>query len=82
MNDYRGTPLKEGDKVAIYWGHNELVTAEVHKIQGNAAKVKVIQQSRAVISDPTKLSGYSVTYTPYEVISKWKRGECMVKLPD
>lgn len=24
MTDYRGTPLKEGYKVAIYWGYNEL----------------------------------------------------------
>lgn len=42
MNDYRGTPLKEGDKVAIYWGHNELQDGIIRQIKGNKAKVEVL----------------------------------------
>lgn len=64
MNDYRGTPLKEGDKVAIYWGHNELVTAIISRIRFQQAKVKV-----QVGMAPGDL-----------VESEWKRGDCMVKL--
>lgn len=70
MNDYRGTPLKEGDKVAIYWGYNSLATAIIHNIKGNAAKVKV------------QIKHYPRGADPYieEVLSKWKHGDCMVKL--
>lgn len=59
MKDYRGTPLREGDTVAIYWGSNTLKTGIVHLIRGNHCKVKIY-------------NGASV--------SKWKAGECMVKL--
>lgn len=66
MNDYRGTPLEVGDKVAIYWGYNELVTGIISRISRQQAKVK-IQNGMA----------------PGDIIeSKWKRGSCMVKLPD
>jgi|AGFT01.1.fsa_nt_gi hypothetical protein len=41
MTDYRRTPLKEGDTVAIYWGYNDLKTGTVVKIQGARAKVEV-----------------------------------------
>lgn len=64
MNDYRGTPLKEDDKVAMYWGYNELVTGIISKIKGQQAKVKV-----QVGMSPGDI-----------VESKWKRGTCMVKL--
>ncbi|AFH20950.1 hypothetical protein CL97_gp066 [Cronobacter phage CR9] len=72
MNDYRGTPLKEGDKVAIYWGYNSLETAIIHNIQGKVAKVRV------------QIKHHPRGAEPYieEVLSKWKRGDCMVKLPD
>lgn len=66
MLDYRGTELKVGDKVALYWGYNELVTGRVSKIKGQQVKVK-IQTGMA----------------PGDIIeSKWKRGSCMVKLPE
>lgn len=42
MRDYRGTPLKEGDKVAIYWGYNELQGGIIRQIRGNKAKVEVL----------------------------------------
>ncbi|ARB11530.1 hypothetical protein CB7_56 [Pectobacterium phage vB_PatM_CB7] len=42
MNDYRGTPLKVGDKVAIYWGYNELQGGIINQIRGNKAKVEVL----------------------------------------
>ncbi|QQG33368.1 lysine-specific demethylase 4B [Pectobacterium phage PcCB7V] len=41
MNDYRGTPLKEGDKVAIYW-YNEPQGGIIRHIKGNKAKVEVL----------------------------------------
>lgn len=72
MNDYRGTPLKVGDKVAIYWGYNSLETAIIHNIQGAGAKVKVQIKHCPRGGDP---------YIE-EVLSRWKRGDCMVKLPD
>lgn len=81
MNDYRGTPLQVGDKVAIYWGYNELKTAEIHQIKGKSAKVKLIRESVGYFSDGFE-PGCTVTVTQHEVISKWKRGECMIKLPD
>lgn len=59
MIDYRGTPLKEGDKVAIYWGCNRLQGGVIRQIKGRKAKVEVLG-----------------------TISKWKDGNCMVKLPD
>lgn len=42
MTDYRGTPLKEGDKVAIYWGYNKLQGGVIRQIKGNKAKVEVL----------------------------------------
>lgn len=72
MTDYRGTLLKEGDKVAIYWGHNSLETAIIHTVQGNTAKVRVQIKYCPRGADP---------YIE-EVLSKWKHGDCMVKLPD
>lgn len=59
MKDYRGTPLKVGDEVAVYWSCNELKTGIVHVISGNHCKVKIYNGA---------------------TLSKWKSGECMVKL--
>lgn len=42
MTDYRGTPLKEGDRVAIYWGYNELQGGIIRQIKGKKAKVEVL----------------------------------------
>lgn len=42
MKDYRGKPLKVGDRVAIYWGYNELQGGIIRQIKGNKAKVEVL----------------------------------------
>lgn len=81
MVDYRGTKLAVGDKVAIYWGYNELKTAEVHQIKGNSAKVKIIRETVGYFADGNT-PGFTTKVTDHEVISKWKRGECMIKLED
>lgn len=41
MTDYRRTPLKLGDKVAIYWGYNALQTATIVQVKGRKVKVDV-----------------------------------------
>lgn len=75
MKDYRGTPLKVGDKVAVYWGYNSLQTAVVHLIRGAECKVKVTYTRVRYLPDGRD------EYTE-DVISHWKRGDCMVKLPE
>lgn len=75
MKDYRGTPLKVGDKVALYWGHNQLQTAEIHLIRAGECKVKVTKKRVRYLPDGRE------EYTE-ETISQWKRGECMIKLPE
>lgn len=62
MHDYRGTLLREGDIVALYYGYGGLETGEIKQIKNHRAKVEVT---------------YS---TGDKVMSKWKYGECMVKL--
>lgn len=66
MYDYRDTPIKVGDFVAIYYGYNELKTAEIMMISGGLAKVDVIE---------TRRDG-----TPTRTRSKWKPGSCMIKI--
>lgn len=75
MKDYRGTPLEVGDKVALYWGYNQLQTAEIHLIRGGECKVKVTYNRVRYLPDGRE------EYTE-EAISQWKRGECMIKLPE
>ena len=66
MKDYRGKELKVGDKVAIYFGYNCLETGWIHTISKGGNNAKV-----------------HVQYTKGDtVISKWKPGDCMVKLED
>lgn len=75
MKDYRGTTLQAGDKVALYWGHNQLQTAEIYVIRGAECKVKVTYNRVRYLPDGRD------EYTE-EVISQWKRGDCMIKLPE
>lgn len=64
MRDYRGEVLDVGDQVAIYFGYNCLETGWINKISPSGNKAKVEVQYG---------NGDSV-------ISKWKPGNCMVKL--
>lgn len=66
MDDFQGNLLKEGDWVALYYGYNELKNAKIMIIKNNHAKLDVYE-------DNSRL-GLIVTRT------KWKRGECMIKL--
>lgn len=62
MHDYRGTLLREGDIVALYYGYGGLETGEIKQVKNHRAKVEVTYSNGA------------------KVMSKWKYGECMVKL--
>ena len=68
MKDAAGNALSVGDKVYIYWGHNELCPGVVQSIQGNGAKVLVDSWP----NHPDPEHRYS--------LSKWKSGKCMLKV--
>lgn len=68
--DSQGNQLQELDHVMIYFGYNELKPGVVKEIKGQHAKVLV----DAWPSHPDPEYRYS--------LSKWKRGECMVKVPN
>jgi len=68
--DSRGERLAVGDNVMIYFGYNHLLSGVIHEIRGMGAKVLVDAWPTA--QNPSQR--YSM--------SKWKRGDCMVKVPD
>lgn len=68
--DSRGEKVNVGDNVMIYFGYNNLLPGVVKEIKGMGAKVLV----DAWPSHPNPEYRYS--------LSKWKRGDCMVKVPD
>ena len=41
MYDCRGTPLREGDVIALYYGYGCLETGVIKQIKNNRAKVEV-----------------------------------------
>ena len=70
LRDSTGAPLAVGDHVMIYFGYNRLSPGVIHQIQRNSAKVLVDSWP----SHPDPNHRYS--------LSKWKHGECMVKMPN
>lgn len=68
--DSAGHPLAVGDHVMIYFGYNKLQPGVIKEIKTMSAKVLV----DAWPSHPDPEVRYS--------LSKWKRGECMVKVPN
>lgn len=69
FRDSRGDKVEVGDNVMIYFGYNRLLPGVVKQIQGMGAKVLV----DAWPTHPNPEFRYS--------LSKWKRGDCMVKVP-
>lgn len=71
MKDLLGNELHEGDKVAMYFGGSSLITATIAKIvpNGNGAKVR-----------PDYYDERPWQYTKNDYSSKWKSGDCMVKI--
>ena len=66
MEDYRGTPLRVGDKVAVFYGYGMLETAFVTEIKNGRCKLKVHY--------------YYNTPNEHIVDSKWRDGFSMVKI--
>ncbi|QQG32310.1 hypothetical protein CkP1_0077 [Citrobacter phage CkP1] len=62
MYDYRGTALRIGDTVALYYGYGALETGRIAKIKNYRAIVEVTYSNGV------------------KVMSKWKHGNCMVKI--
>ena len=70
FRDSRGEKVVEGDHVMIYFGHNNLLPGVVKQVRGMGAKVLVDTNPKQ--KDP------DLRYS----LSKWKRGDCLVKVPD
>lgn len=68
--DSAGNPLAVGDHVMIYFGYNNLLPGVVKQVRGMGAKVLVDTNPKQ--KDP------DLRYS----LSKWKRGDCLVKVPD
>lgn len=64
MTDYLGNPLQLGDKVAIYFGGGSLQTAYIAKFHPKYQQCKVRMEH----------------YPSGEMSTKWKSGDCMVKI--
>lgn len=68
--DSAGHPLAVGDHVMIYFGYNKLQPGVIKEIKTMSAKVLVDSWP----SHPDPEARHS--------LSKWKRGECMIKVPN
>lgn len=70
FRDSRGEKVVEGDHVMIYFGYNNLLPGVVKQVRGMGAKV--------LVDTNPKQKGPDLRYS----LSKWKRGDCLVKVPD